>query len=233
VIEIRDLGYRYPAADRWALSNVDLDIWRGEWLAIVGVNGSGKSTLIKHLNGLLKPAHGLVCVGNEDTRNCQVGELAGTVGYLPQNPDHLIFSATVREEVAYGPRQLGLRGTALEERVTETLALLHLSPYADHPPAVLGYGLRRQVALASVLAMNTRILALDEPTMGLDRRITERLLDVLSNRHRQGTTVIMITHDLRWVARCAQRVVALYDALGWSPPLPLSVDDWPVGSDGD
>jgi energy-coupling factor transport system ATP-binding protein len=210
VIEMRSLAYRYPSAEGWALSDVDLDVKHGEWLAVVGVNGSGKSTLIKHLNGLLKPSRGTVYVDGQDTCPCQVGELARTIGYLPQNPDHMIFTASVHEELAYGPYQLGLRGTALDERVQETLSALDLLAYADHPPAVLGYGLRRQVALASVLAMRTPVLALDEPTVGLDRGITERLLSIIADRHRQGTTVIMITHDLRWVARYAQRVVILY-----------------------
>jgi energy-coupling factor transport system ATP-binding protein len=210
VIEVRGLSYCYPSAEGWALSDVDLDVGRGEWLAIVGVNGSGKSTLIKHFNGLLKPVQGRVRVEEQDTGVCRIGELSRTVGYLPQNPDHMIFTATVRQEVGYGPRQFGLRGADLDERVQETLAALGLLACADHPPAVLGYGLRRQVALASVLAMGTPVLALDEPTVGLDRGITERLLGIVTERHRQGVTVIMVTHDLRWVARYAQRVVVLY-----------------------
>ncbi len=210
VIEARNLSYCYPSAEEWALSGVDLDVGRGEWLAVVGVNGSGKSTLIKHFNGLLKPSQGTVCVEGQDTCACQVGALARTVGYLPQNPDHMIFTATVRQEVAYGPRQFGLRGADLDERVQETLAALDLLAYAAHPPAVLGYGLRRQVAMASVLAMRTPVLALDEPTTGLDQGITERLLGIVAERHLQGATVIMITHDLRWVVRYAQRVVVLY-----------------------
>jgi energy-coupling factor transport system ATP-binding protein len=210
LIEARGLSYRYPSAEGWALSDVDLDVGRGEWLAVVGVNGSGKSTLVKHFNGLLKPSQGAVRVEGQDTCARQVGALARTVGYLPQNPDHMIFTATVRQEVAYGPRQFGLQGAELDERVQETLAALDLLAYAEHPPAVLGYGLRRQVALASVLAMGTPVLALDEPTVGLDRGITERLLGIVAERHRRGVTVIMVTHDLRWVARYAQRVVVLY-----------------------
>jgi energy-coupling factor transport system ATP-binding protein len=208
-IEIRDLWFRYPSTETWALSNIDLDIVRGEWLAVVGVNGSGKSTLIKHLNGLLKPSRGAVHVGGLDVQVHQVGELAHTVAFLPQNPDHMIFGATVRQEVAYGPRQFGLGEPALGERVEETLSLLELLSFADHPPAALSYGLRRQVALASVLALHTPVLALDEPTVGLDWRLSRRLLDIVNDRHRCGMTVVMITHDLRWVAHYAQRVIVL------------------------
>jgi energy-coupling factor transport system ATP-binding protein len=209
LIQICGLSFRYPTAEGPALQGVTLDVGCGEWLAVIGVNGSGKSTLIKHLNGLLKPGGGTVTVDGQDTQSRQVGELAGIVSYLPQNPDRLIFSATVRQEVAYGPLQLGLRGQALDQRVAETLDTLDLLPYADHPPAVLSYGLRRQVALASVLAMNAPVLALDEPTVGLDRGAVAHLMEVISRRHRQGTTVIVVTHDLRLVAQYAQRAIVL------------------------
>jgi energy-coupling factor transport system ATP-binding protein len=210
-IEIHALSHSYGGLDEPAISDVDLDIQRGEWLSIIGVNGSGKSTLVRHLNGLLKPSAGRVLVEGQDTQTTRVGELARVVSYVPQDPGLLLFSATVQDEVGYGPRQLGLRGTALEERVAKTLDLLDLSPYAEHPPAALGYGLRRQVALASVLAMETPVLVLDEPAVGLDVGAAERLLGIVAERHRQGTTVIMITHDLRWVARYAHRTAILHE----------------------
>jgi energy-coupling factor transport system ATP-binding protein len=209
-IEVRSLSHAYPDAARPALYDVTMDVLKGEWLAVIGVNGSGKSTLLKHLNGLLHPTSGTVRVGGHDSRTRQVGELADTVSYLPQNPDHSIFCATVSDEVAYGPRQLGLKGSELDARVEETLRGLQLTEMAHHPPAVLGYGLRRQVALASVLSMRAPVLALDEPTTGLDRGTIVRLMDIVSQRHLQGTTVIMISHDLQLVARYAQRVIVLH-----------------------
>jgi energy-coupling factor transport system ATP-binding protein len=209
IIEVRDLHYEYPASDQPALHGVTLDIARGEWLGIVGINGSGKTTLLKHLNGLLHPTRGTVRVHGQDTRDQQVGQLARIVSYLPQNPDHSIFCASVGEEIAYGPQQLGLRGQTLAERVAESLDLLDLTPLAEHPPAVLGYGQRRCVALASVLSMNAPVLALDEPSAGLDLGTMTQLMDVISTRHRQGTTVIMITHDLDLIARYAQRAIVL------------------------
>ena len=209
IVEIRDLRYEYPASGQPALHGVTLDIARGEWLSIVGINGSGKTTLLKHLNGLLHPTSGTVLVDNHNTRDQQVGQLARIISYLPQNPDHSIFCASVREEVAYGPRQLGLRGPALEARVADSLDLLGLTPLAEYPPAVLGYGQRRCVALASVLSMDAPVLALDEPSVGLDLATVTRLMDVISDRHRQGTTVVMVTHDLDLVARHAQRAIVL------------------------
>ncbi|MBN1580457.1 MAG: ATP-binding cassette domain-containing protein, partial [Anaerolineae bacterium] len=210
IIRIDNLSYRYSNADRFALQDTSLCIFRGDWLSIIGINGSGKSTLIKHLNGLLKPVQGSVYIDGQDTRACRIGQLAHTVSYLPQNPDRLIFCATVRDEVAYGPRQLGLRGQVLDDRVTETLDELGLIGFADHAPAVLSYGLRRQVALASVLAMNTPVLALDEPTAGLDQGSIDHLLGVVEQRHKQGATIVTITHDLRLAARYANRVAVLY-----------------------
>jgi energy-coupling factor transport system ATP-binding protein len=211
IIEIRDLSHGYASSEQPAVHGISLDIQRGEWLAVIGVNGSGKTTLLKHLNGLLRPTGGTVHVAGQDTQMRQVGELAHTVSYMPQNPDHSIFCATVQDEVAYGPRQLGLRGEPLRERVADTLERLDLSEYAQHPPAVLGYGLRRQVALASALAMGAPVLAMDEPATGLDRGMITRLMETISARHRQGTTVVMISHDLQLVARYAQRVVVLRD----------------------
>ena len=208
-IEVRGLSHVYPRTAQPALYDVTMDVIQGEWLAVIGINGSGKSTLLKHLNGLLHPTSGTVRVEGHDTRTRQVGELAGTVSYLPQNPDHSIFCATVSDEVAYGPRQLGLKGKALDARVEETLKGLGLTEIAHHPPAVLGYGLRRQVALASVLSMHAPVLALDEPTTGLDRGTIVRLMDIVSQRHLQDTTVVMISHDLQLVARYAQRVIVL------------------------
>jgi len=208
VVAFRNVHYNYPGSAP-VLRGISIDIHRGEWLAVIGINGSGKTTFLKHLNGLLRPTAGSVILCGKDTRGRQVGELARIVGYLPQSPDDSIFCATVREEVAYGPRHVGLHGEQLTVRVDESLAQMDLLPYANHPPAVLGYGLRRQVALASVLAMQTALLAFDEPTVGLDSGVIARTVDAVAARHQQGATVVMITHDLQLVARFAQRVVVL------------------------
>lgn len=208
-VRLERLFFRYMPTWDWALQDITLNVESGEWLALLGVNGSGKSTLLKHLNGLLKPTQGRVWIGGQNTARQSIGKLAHTVGYLPQSPERFIFAATVWDEVAYGPRQLGLRGADLRRRVGDVLDILGLSRWAEHPPAVLSYALRRRVALAGVLAMQTPILALDEPTVGLDAGLTAQLVEVLMQRHRQGHTLIMITHDMELAAQCATRVAVL------------------------
>lgn len=192
-----------------ALRGVSLEIYAGEWLALVGCNGSGKSTLVKHFNGLLRPQEGRVVVAGMDTGAHQVGELARAVAYLPQHPDRLIFSATVREEVGFAPRLQGLRQGEITERVEEALGALDLTDLAEVPPATLGYGLRRKVALAAVLAQRPRLLILDEPTTGLDVATSRAFLDVTHQRQRAGMAVAMITHDLELAAHYADRVAVM------------------------
>jgi energy-coupling factor transport system ATP-binding protein len=138
-----------------------------------------------------------------------VGQLARKVGYLFQNPDHQIFAPTVWEEVAFGLRNLSFSDGEVAARTTEALALFGLGDQADTPPAVLGYGLRRQVTLATVWAMRPQVLVLDEPTAGLDWRSTRTLMEEVTNLNRQGHTIILITHDMKLVAEFARRVLVL------------------------
>jgi energy-coupling factor transporter ATP-binding protein EcfA2 len=209
LLQTRDLWYRYSDQPP-ALCGINLSIAAGDWLAIIGCNGSGKSTLVKHFNGLLRPWQGQVLLDGQDIAGQSVGQLAHSgIAYLPQNPDRLIFAATVREEIAFGPQQSGLRDAELAERVDESLALLDLTAYVNYPPAVLGYGLRRKVALAAILALRPRLLVLDEPTNGLDAGSTRAFMDVVANRHRRGVSVVMITHDLELVAQFATAVALL------------------------
>jgi len=171
------------------------------YLAIVGQNGSGKTTLVKHLNGLLKPTSGRVRVFGMDTRETTVSELARRVGYVFQNPDHQIFCATTREEIAFGPKNLGLKDDQVRERTDEALERFDLTEYGDTPPAILGFGLRRKVAVASVYAMRPQLLVLDEPTSGLDRRSASDLMSLVDHLHDEGHTIVVVTHDMQLVAQ--------------------------------
>jgi energy-coupling factor transport system ATP-binding protein len=189
---------------------VSLAIAPGEFIALIGQNGSGKTTLARHLNGLLKPSAGRVLVGGVDSRSAPVGELARQVGYVFQNPDHQLFLPSVEAELGWGPRQLGLTGAELDERVRSTLERFGLSVWAGHHPAMLGRGLRRLTALAAVAAMGPHVLVLDEPTGGLDRRLKGSLMAILRGLAAEGYAVVLITHEMALVAEHAGRVVVLY-----------------------
>lgn len=210
LVVVEGVHYRYGGSVP-ALRGVDLTLAPGEFVALLGVNGSGKTTLAKHLNGLLRPDAGRVLVAGRDTRQHPPGELARVVGYVFQNPDHQIFQPTVAAEVASGPRNLGARGADLAERVDEALARFGLTDLRDRHPMLLGRAARRRVALAAVYATRPRLLVLDEPTGGLDRRDTAELMATLEALVAEGTTVLLITHDLRLAATHARRVVVMWD----------------------
>lgn len=209
-IETRDLTFAYEG-EPLALRGISIQIEDGEFVALIGQNGSGKTTLVKHFNGLLRPTSGQVLLEGEDIREAPIGLLARKVGYVFQNPDHQIFSATTREEIAFGPKNLGLPEVEIEARTQEALARFNLTPFADHQPAMLGFGLRRKVSIAAVYAMHTPVLVLDEPTTGLDWRSTTELMELIGELHRKGRTIILITHDMRVVAQYAPRCMVIRD----------------------
>lgn len=209
-IVVRGLSHSYPDGTV-ALKDVNLTIAPGEFVALLGPNGSGKTTLAKHLNGLLKPTQGTVTVEGRDTRTTRIAELARLVGYAFQNPDHQIFAPTVQEEIAFGPRMQELPQAIVTQRVAEALDRFRLIPYADLPPALLGFGQRRQVALAAVIAAQPMTLILDEPTGGLDWRSQQEFMAGVADFHILGRTVILITHDMRLAAEYATRAVVLLD----------------------
>lgn len=208
-IAISDL--RHSFADGWdALNGVTLNLAEGEYVALIGPNGSGKSTLAKHLNGLLKPTSGTVLIGDRDTRHHSVTDLARTVGYVFQNPDHQIFCPTVREELAFGPNALGLEADVVQAQVEAELASFGLTELADTPPATLPIGFRRKVALAAVLASRPSVLILDEPTAGLDADEQTALEGRLEAYCALGNTIILISHDLAAVLRLTERALLLH-----------------------
>jgi len=207
IIEIRGLGHCYPDGRR-ALAGVSLAIGRGEFIALVGPNGSGKTTLAKHLNGLLAPTEGRVTLEGRDVAGLPLETLAQRVGYVFQDPDHQLFAATVAEEVAFGPRNLGLPAAEVEARVLEALAAVELHE-RDADPFLLDKGARQRLAVATILALRPDVLVLDEPTTGLDFREQERMLALLDRLHAAGRTIIIITHTPWVIAEHARRVVLL------------------------
>lgn len=211
-IRIERLCYHY-GDDIPALSGIDLTIPENDYLAVVGQNGSGKTTLVKHFNGLLTPTAGHVWIYDQNTARCSVGQLARTVGYTFQNPDHQIFCASTRAEIGYGPRNLGLSEVEVAESVEDALQVFGLDAYANLPPAVLGFGLRRKVSIAAVYAMRPHVFVLDEPTVGLDWRSACDLMTLIDGLHRQGHTIVLVTHDMRLVAAHARHVAVIRDGL--------------------
>lgn len=210
IIRVQDLWYQYTP-NIVALKGINLEIEGGDFVGVIGQNGSGKTTLVKHFNGLHKPTRGRVLVKDQDTKSMKVGQLARTVGFVFQNPDHQIFCATTREEVAFGPRNLGLEGDELEERVDEALAYFGLTEFADSPPAVLGFGTRRKISLAAVYSMRPQVFVLDEPTTGLDWRSTRSLMDIVKSMNADGHTIVLVTHDMKLVCEFTHSCLVLRD----------------------
>ena len=202
------VGFVYPDGTR-ALAGIDLDVTSGETMAIVGQNGSGKSTLVRHLDGLLRPTEGRVLLDGSDIAGLRVAALAARVGIVFQNPDRQIFAGRVRSEVEFGPRILGRAPADAATAGQEALAAVGLAELADANPYDLGYSRRKLLALASVLAMDTPVVVLDEPTTGQDARGIERVRRVVADVAAAGRTVIAISHDMRFVAETFGRVVVM------------------------
>ena len=208
-LAVEGLVHVYRQGGVRAVDGVDLRIRAGERVAIIGQNGSGKSTLVRHLNGLLRPTAGRVLVDGVDAASRTVARLAHTVGLVFQDPDRQIFAGSVRAEVEYGPRNLGLRGAELRVAVDQALAAVGLENEAKTNPYDLGASRRKLLALASVLAMRTPVVVLDEPTTGQDEIGVQRVTSVIERARDDGRTVITISHDMRFVAEGFERVVVM------------------------
>lgn len=206
VISVKDLWYRYNGHE--ALRGVNLEVKRGEFVALMGRNGSGKTTLLKHLVGLLRPGHGEVKVAGLDTRQAAVEEVARRVGYVPQDPGSLLFAETLRDELEFTLKSHGL--DARNGRNPEILLQrLGLGDFSGRDPRDLSGGERQRAALAAILVADPEVILLDEPTRGLDYGQKEALANLLKAEQARGRAVIMATHDVELAASCADRVVML------------------------
>jgi energy-coupling factor transport system ATP-binding protein len=210
VIVIEDVHFSYPNNVE-ALKGISLTINNGEFIAIMGQNGAGKTTFIKHFNGLLKPSSGTVRVDGVETTKTSVAALARNVGFVFQNPDHQLFSETVEEEIAFALKNFGFDKETIEKRITWALNLLSLTQYRTTSPFLLSGGERKRVALASVLAWDPETLILDEPTIGQDHDQKEKLRQFILQLQSQKKTVVMVTHDVEFVAECNPRVLLMRD----------------------
>jgi energy-coupling factor transport system ATP-binding protein len=207
-ISLDAVHFTYPDGTV-ALDGVSLEIAAGERVAIVGQNGSGKSTLVRQLNGLLRPTAGRVLLDGREAADRHVAELAAIVGLAFQNPDRQIFASSVRREVGFGARNVGRRGAALDAAVAAALEAVGLADAADANPYDLGYSRRKLLAIASILAMETPIVVLDEPTTGQDARGVARVARIVNQLAVAGRTVLAISHDMRFVASSFTRVVVM------------------------
>jgi energy-coupling factor transport system ATP-binding protein len=208
ILETRDLWHVYDGAVQ-AVRGVSLQIRPGEFVAFVGSNGSGKTTLIKHFNGLHRPTRGSMWVNGRDARRATVSRLSRVVGFVFQNPDHQIFCYSVWDEILFGLRQQKLPAAEAEARASRALELVGLSDRRERHPRELSRGQRQRLATASVLAMETPVLVLDEPTTGQDFLARRQIMGLAAELHQRGRTIVMVTHDMALVAEYASRVVVM------------------------
>ena len=208
----RDLHYRYLGRYP-ALDGVSIDVHAGERLALIGANGCGKSTLLKILDGLLFPDAGEYRAFGEPVTEDHLEDeqfsrgFRSRVGFIFQNSDAQVFSPSVRDEVAFGPLNMGLAVEEVEQRVTDTLAMLEIADLADRAPYQLSGGEKKRVAIGSVLTMNPDVLLFDEPTAALDPRTQQWLIELVGELHRAGKTIVLATHDLDLLPVLADRCV--------------------------
>lgn len=207
-LEVSRLAFAY-ADGHQALFGVDFKIMRGERVALLGPNGAGKTTLVMHLNGILTAGHGYVKVNDQivdGSDKAGLKNIRSKVGIVFQDPDDQLFMPTVREDVAFGPRNLGMPETELEQAVDLALEKVGMLEFADRPPHHLSFGQRRRVALATVLVMNPEILVLDEPSSNLDPTSRRELADILRSL---DVTLLMVTHDLPYAYELCSRALIL------------------------
>ncbi|MEU5868640.1 ATP-binding cassette domain-containing protein [Nonomuraea sp. NPDC047529] len=204
-LEVSDLAYAYPDGTQ-ALFGVNLAIGRGERVALLGPNGAGKTTLVMHLNGILTAGHGNVAVGGVPVRKDTLKEIRQRVGLVFQDPDDQLFMPTVKDDVAFGPANAGLKGAELDRVVRDALDRVGMLEAVDRPPHHLSFGQRRRVAVATVLAMRPEILVLDEPSSNLDPAARRELAEILRSL---DVTVLMVTHDLPYALELCERSLIL------------------------
>ncbi len=221
LLEFEDVIFAYEDSPP-TLRGVSLSVHQGEVVAILGPNGAGKSTLLRHAIGLLKPQQGNVRVGGVDARQMTTAQLARTVGYVFQSPSHMLFAPTVREEVAFGPRNLGRSRAEIEAALPQALANVRLDVPLESAPLALSFGQQKRLSIAAVLGMQPRVLVLDEPTAGQDHANTVGLMHMIG-RLRGLEATVLITHDLDLALSYATRIVLMYEGQIVADGLPEQV----------
>jgi energy-coupling factor transport system ATP-binding protein len=209
LVRFEDVAFGYES-DVEVLHSIHLDIKKGDVIAVLGPNGAGKTTFVKHAIGLLKPRIGRVLVNGKDTREASVAEIASTLGYVFQSPSHMLFAPTVREELAFGPTNLKHPKEQIEQEVKEALLVVNLSDKEQDPPLALSFGQQKRVSIAAILAMQSRILVMDEPTAGQDYQNYMNFMDSILQLP-SFEAILFITHDVDLAVIYANRVLIVND----------------------
>ena len=219
VLEVKALTHTYSAGtpfEHKAIDNVELQVMPGEFLGIIGHTGSGKSTLIQHLNGLLRPTDGQILLDGKDiwAKPKEIRKVRFQVGLVFQYPEYQLFEETVYKDIAFGPKNMGLQGEEIDRRVRQAAVFAGLDEdILERSPFELSGGQKRRVAIAGVIAMEPKVLILDEPTAGLDPRGREAILAQLRAYHEQkGSTIILVSHSMEEIARNVDRIVVMSHA---------------------
>lgn len=201
----------FSYGEKEILKGITQSVQAGDFVAVLGRNGAGKTTMVKHLNGLLKPTGGRVAVCGKDTMKSSVADLAHHTAYVFQNPDHQLFNQTVEEEIAFGPRNLGWDEARVREAVDRAIELSGLEPWRAETPLSLERGIKQILILACVIAMDVDIFVVDEPTTGLSKSYKDRIGEILDRLNRNGKTILLVTHDMQFVAEHAKRIWVVQD----------------------
>lgn len=209
LISARQITFGYDPAIP-VIRDLDIDIYRGDFVAVLGTNGAGKTTTVKILNGLLKPQSGKIYIKGQDAGQISARQIAQVVGYCYQNPDHQIFCETVREEIEFGLKNREVPAEEMAERVDKVLELVNLRDFKEEAPYQLGKGERQKLAVASILALEPEVLIVDEPTTGLDWADSQKIFDLLQRLVDQGMTCLVITHDLNVVEKYIRRTILFH-----------------------
>ncbi len=219
LVVFEDVDFQYDSDLPLILNNVNLKIYPGDLIALLGPNGAGKSTLVKHAIGLLKPTKGRVLIEGQDTRKMSVAQIARAVGYVFQSPTHMLYAPTVREELEFGPKNLGYDDQQIPQFIKESLDTVNLGGFDEYPPLALSFGQQKRTTIAAVLAMRSKILVMDEPTAGQDFANYTHFMDTLCDVSENAQSILsanfaatlFITHDLDLAVTYANRVLLFGD----------------------